>query len=119
MAYRRYYRKVNSKHFHSSSFSWIAQWLDEAFSFFRAGPDPAIHDLDRQYPLTGGPFYEAALKVVMSYNHAETISPDNDVFRAMLRIGLSVLSVAFYRKAKGRDLKKKLLSIFRKEVYTL
>ena len=94
----------------STGFTWMAQWLDEAFSFYQAGLDQANGDLDRRYPLTGEPVREAALKVVMSYNQADTMSLDDDVFRAMLRIGLSVPSVAFSETNEGEDLEKKLLS---------
>ncbi|KAJ4010951.1 hypothetical protein NW752_007510 [Fusarium irregulare] len=101
----------------STGFTWMAQWLDEAFSFYQAGLDPANNDLDRRYPLTGEPVHEATLKVVMSYNQADTMSPDDNLFRAMLRIGLSVPSVAFSETTEGEDLEKKLLSAFGKELY--
>ncbi|KAI1052551.1 hypothetical protein LB507_009747 [Fusarium sp. FIESC RH6] len=101
----------------STGFTWMAQWLDEAFSFYQAGLDPANNDLDRRYPLTGEPVHEAALKVVMSYNQADTMSPDDNLFRVMLRIGLSVPSVAFSETTEGEDLEKKLLSAFGKELY--
>ncbi|KAJ4109669.1 hypothetical protein NW768_012105 [Fusarium equiseti] len=104
----------------SSGFTWMAQWLDEAFSFYQAGSNPANDNLDRRYPLTGEPFHEAALKVVMSFNQADTMSPDDDdVFRTMLRIGLSVPSIASSEKVKGEDLERKVLSAFEKEEYTL
>ncbi|CAG7564528.1 unnamed protein product [Fusarium equiseti] len=103
----------------SSGFTWMAQWLDEAFNFYQAVPDPANDNLDRQYPLTGEPVHKAALKVVMNYNQADTMSPDDDVFGAMLQIGLSVPSVVFSEKANCKDIGKKLLSAFGKEEYTL
>ena len=103
----------------SFGFTWMAQWLDEAFSFFQAGPNPANDDLDRRYPLTDEPAYEAAFKVAMNYNQADTMSPDHDVFKSMLRIGLSLPSVASSEKSKGEDVDEKLLSAFGKEIYTL
>ncbi|KAL4732754.1 hypothetical protein ACLX1H_001774 [Fusarium chlamydosporum] len=75
---------------HQFGFAWMAQWLDEAFGFCQAGREPVDNDLDGRYPLTGEPVPEVVLKVLMDYNQADTISPDDDIFQAMLRIGLSV-----------------------------
>ncbi|KAM0227949.1 hypothetical protein ACHAPO_011075, partial [Fusarium lateritium] len=91
-----------------SGFAWMAQWIDEAFSFYQARSKSLDNDLDRRYPLTGEPVHEAALKVVMDYNQADTMAPDDNLFRAMLRIGLSVPSLVSTERAKGDDFEKQL-----------
>ncbi|KAF5588821.1 triacylglycerol lipase II precursor [Fusarium subglutinans] len=76
------------------NFVAMTRWIQEAFSFF-IGPDTSAGDLDRLYPLTADLVHEAALKVMMDHNKQDTMSPDDEQFKDMLRIGLSLPTVAF------------------------
>ncbi|KAF4338327.1 triacylglycerol lipase II precursor [Fusarium beomiforme] len=100
-------------------FVWMARWIDEAFNFFKAAPAPADVDVDRSYPLTGESVVEAALKMAMDYNKSDTMSPDDEEFEAMLKIGLSVPLVAFSETAEDETVEENLLSAFEEEILTL
>ncbi|RBR09733.1 hypothetical protein FVER53590_11786 [Fusarium verticillioides] len=79
----------------------LALWIQEAFNFF-TGPESSVGDLDTLYPLTSDPVREAALKVMLDYNEQDTMSPDDEEFKALLRMGLSLPSVAFSKDAENK-----------------
>ncbi|ENH74939.1 hypothetical protein FOC1_g10002484 [Fusarium oxysporum f. sp. cubense race 1] len=81
------------------NFVSMTRWIEEAFNFF-AGAETSDSDLNTLYPLTADPVREAALKVVMDYNKQDTMSPDDEEFKEMLRIGLSLPRVAFSEDAE-------------------
>ncbi|KAG5818394.1 hypothetical protein H9Q71_001454 [Fusarium xylarioides] len=68
------------------NFVAMAHWIQEAFNFF-AGTETSDGEL---YPLTADPIHEAALKVTMDHNKQDTMSPDDEDFKDMLRVGLSL-----------------------------
>ncbi|KAF5643068.1 triacylglycerol lipase II precursor [Fusarium sp. NRRL 52700] len=84
----------------SNFFNYVAMayWIQDAFNFF-AGPESLVGDPDTLYPLTADPIREAALKVLMDYNKQDTVSPEDEEFRDMLRIALSLPRVAFSQDA--------------------
>ncbi|KAF9767127.1 hypothetical protein IL306_000356 [Fusarium sp. DS 682] len=101
---------------------WMARWLDEAFSFFKSGPKSIDYNADtqdRRYPLTDENLHVATLKMAMDYNIQDTMSPDDEAFEAMLRIGLSVRLLAFSEKTEGDTVEEKILSAFADEALTL
>ncbi|KAG9499366.1 hypothetical protein J7337_010186 [Fusarium musae] len=79
----------------------LALWIQEAFNFF-TGPESSVGDSDPLYPLTSDPVCEAALKVMLDYNEQDTMSPDDEEFKALLRMGLSLPSVAFSKDAENK-----------------
>ncbi|KAF5536490.1 triacylglycerol lipase II precursor [Fusarium napiforme] len=81
------------------NFVAMAHWIQEACNFF-VGSELSVGDLDTLYPLTAEPVHEAALKVVMDYNKQDTMSPDDEEFKDMMRIALSLPRVAFSRHAE-------------------
>jgi hypothetical protein len=76
------------------NYAALALWIQEAFDFF-AGPESSVDDLDTLYPLTSDPVHEAVLKVMLDYNKQDTMSPDDEEFKALLRVGMSLPCVAF------------------------
>ncbi|KAF5975819.1 heterokaryon incompatibility 6 OR allele [Fusarium coicis] len=73
-----------------------------AFNFF-TGPESSVGYLDTLYPLTSDPVREAALRVMLDYNEQDTMSPDDEEFKALLRMGLSLPSVVFSKDAEKKD----------------
>ncbi|KAF5577119.1 triacylglycerol lipase II precursor, partial [Fusarium pseudoanthophilum] len=76
------------------NYAALALWIQEAFDFF-TGPESSVDDLDTLYPLTSDPVHEAVLKVMLDYNKQDTMSPDDEEFKALLRVGMSLPCVAF------------------------
>ncbi|KAI1051255.1 hypothetical protein LB505_012509 [Fusarium chuoi] len=76
------------------NFVTMTHWIQQAFEFF-TGPESYAGDLNTLYPLTADPVREAALKVMLDYNKQDTVSPDDQEFENMLRMGLSLPRIAF------------------------
>ncbi|KAF5586256.1 triacylglycerol lipase II precursor [Fusarium pseudocircinatum] len=85
----------------SDPFNFVAmtRWVEEAFKFF-GGTETSDGDANALYPLTDDSVREAALKVAMDYNKQDTMSPDDEEFKDMLRIGLYLPRVAFSQDAE-------------------
>ncbi|KAH7237807.1 heterokaryon incompatibility protein-domain-containing protein [Fusarium redolens] len=96
------------------NFVSMTRWIEEAFNFF-TGSESSDGDSNRLYPLNTDPVREAALKVVMDYNKQDTMSPDDEEFEAMLRIGLSLPLAAFSEDAEEDTILEKIVSEFEDE----
>ncbi|KLO78709.1 triacylglycerol lipase II precursor [Fusarium fujikuroi] len=118
-----------SPHRASDPFNFVTMthWIQEGFNFF-AAPESSVGDSDTLYPLTADPVHEAALKVMMDYNKQDTMSPDDEEFKDMLRIGLSLPRIAFSQDAeeaaareatKEETIMARILSEFKDEISTL
>ncbi|KAF4944836.1 hypothetical protein FSARC_14568 [Fusarium sarcochroum] len=72
----------------------LIHWLDRAFSFFTSGIKTIDCSSDTRYPMTSEHIHEAAFKAISNYDEQDATPPTDETFKAILRIGLSLVLVA-------------------------
>ncbi|KIL84055.1 hypothetical protein FAVG1_12752 [Fusarium avenaceum] len=88
-------------------------WLEEAVAFLTCQSQTEECNPGARYPFTGERMHDAAIKAVCDYNMQDTTSPYDKRFDAIIDLGLSLVAIAAAYPTKGRDMMRKIHTVFK------